>query len=106
MDLLQQDVSWETLKRALREAPIKIANLAEILDRSQAVTIQPQPIPLDIKIVLFGEAWLYYRLRELDPDFGDSSRCRRISRPPPIATMPIAVPASAAVFPAWRATMA
>ncbi len=35
------------------------------------MTIQPQPIPLDIKIVLFGEAWLYYRMRELDPDFAD-----------------------------------
>jgi predicted ATP-dependent protease len=31
--------------------------------------IQPEPIPLDLKIVLFGEAWLYYRMRELDPDF-------------------------------------
>lgn len=71
MDLLQQDVSWETLKRALREAHIRIANLAEILDRSQAVTIQPDPVPLDIKIVLFGEPWLYYRLRELDPDFAE-----------------------------------
>jgi lon-related putative ATP-dependent protease len=71
LELLQQDVSWETLKRALRENCIRIANLAEILDRSQAVTIQPQPIPLDIKIVLFGEPWLYYRLRQLDPDFAE-----------------------------------
>ncbi len=71
LELLQQDVSWETLKRALREARIRIANLAEILDRSQAVTIQPDPIPLDLKVVLFGEPWLYYRLRELDPDFAE-----------------------------------
>jgi lon-related putative ATP-dependent protease len=71
LELLQQDVSWETLKRALREARIRIANLAEILDRSQAVTIQPDPIPLDLKVILFGEPWLYYRLRELDPDFAE-----------------------------------
>ena len=71
LDLLQQDVSWEALKRALREQQIRIANLAEILDRSLAVTIQPEAIPLDIKVVLFGEPWLYYRLRELDPDFAE-----------------------------------
>ncbi|HEY2071473.1 MAG TPA: ATP-binding protein [Rhizomicrobium sp.] len=71
LDLLQQDVSWETLKRTLREARVKIENLAEILDRSNTVTIQPEPIPLDIKIVLFGEPWLFYRLRELDPEFAE-----------------------------------
>jgi lon-related putative ATP-dependent protease len=71
LDLLQQDVSWETLKRALREARIKIENLAEILDRSNAVSIQPEPIPLDLKIVLFGEPWLFYRLRELDAEFAE-----------------------------------
>jgi lon-related putative ATP-dependent protease len=71
LDLLQQDVSWETLKRTLREARIKIENLAEILDRSNTVSIQPEPIPLDLKIVLFGEPWLYYRLRELDPEFAE-----------------------------------
>jgi lon-related putative ATP-dependent protease len=71
LELLQQPVSWETLKRVLRESRIRIANLAEILDHSQAVTIQPEPIPLDLKVVLFGEPWLYYRLRELDPDFAE-----------------------------------
>ncbi len=71
LDLLQQDVSWESLKRTLREARIKIENLAEILDRSNTVTIQPEPIPLDVKIVLFGEPWLFYRMRELDPEFAE-----------------------------------
>lgn len=71
LDLLQQDVSWETLKRALSQQRIKIENLAEILDRSQTVSIQPEPIPLDCKIVLFGESWVFHRLRQLDPDFAD-----------------------------------
>ena len=71
LDLLQQDVSWEALKRTLREARIRIENLAEVLDRTQTLTIQPEPIPLDLKIVLFGEPWLFYRLREFDSEFGD-----------------------------------
>ena len=71
LDLLQQDVSWEALKRALREMAVRIENLAEVLDRSQTLTIQPEPIPLDLKVVLFGEPWLFWRLRELDADFAD-----------------------------------
>jgi lon-related putative ATP-dependent protease len=71
LQLLQQDVSWETLKRALREAQIKVENLAEILDRSHAISIKPEAIPLDLKVVLFGEAWLFARLRELDSDFAE-----------------------------------
>ncbi|MGD0190761.1 MAG: AAA family ATPase [Rhizomicrobium sp.] len=71
LDLLQQDVSWETLKRALRERQIKIENLAEILDRSNTVSIKPEPVPLDLKIVLFGEGWLFQYLREVDPDFAE-----------------------------------
>ncbi len=71
LDLLQQDVSWEALKRALHEMAVRIENLAEVLDRSQTLTIQPEPIPLDLKAVLFGEPWLFWRLRELDADFAD-----------------------------------
>ena len=71
MDLFRQDVSWETMKRALTARRIKIESLSEILDRSQAVTIQPEPIELDIKIVLFGEPWVYHRLCQLDADFAD-----------------------------------
>jgi lon-related putative ATP-dependent protease len=69
LDLLRQDVSWESLKRALREEQIRIENLAEVLDRDQTVSIRPQAVPLDLKIVLFGESWIFHRLRELDPDF-------------------------------------
>ena len=48
LDLVRQDVSWETLKRALTARRIKIESLADILDRSHAVSIQPDPIALDI----------------------------------------------------------
>ncbi|HXC55199.1 MAG TPA: AAA family ATPase, partial [Rhizomicrobium sp.] len=70
-DLFQQDVSWETLKRALTTRQVKIESLSDILDRSQTVSIQPAPIPLDIKIVLFGEPWVYHRLCQIDAGFAD-----------------------------------
>ncbi len=71
MDLFRQDLSWETLKRALMARQVKIESLAEILDRSPAVTIQPEPLGLDLKLVLFGEAWVYHRLCQMDSDFAD-----------------------------------
>ena len=71
LDLFRQDVSWETLKRALTARRVKIESLSDILDRSHAVTIQPEPVALDIKIVLFGEPWVYHRFCQIDPDFAD-----------------------------------
>lgn len=71
LDLVRQDVSWETLKRALTARAVKIESLSDIHDRSQQVSIQPEPVPLDVKVVLFGEAWVYHRLCQLDADFAD-----------------------------------
>ena len=71
LDLFRQDVSWETLKRALTARRVKIESLHELLDRSQVVTIQPEPVALDLKVVLFGEPWVYHRLCQIDPSFSD-----------------------------------
>ncbi|MBV9540430.1 MAG: AAA family ATPase, partial [Alphaproteobacteria bacterium] len=71
MDLFRQDVSWETLKRALKSRQVRIESVADILDRNQQVRIQPEPLPLDLKIVLFGEPWVYHRLCQMDPEFAD-----------------------------------
>lgn len=71
LDIARQEVSWEALKRALNSRRAKIESLQEIHDRSHAATVQPEPVPLDIKIVLFGEAWVYHRLCQADPEFAD-----------------------------------
>ncbi|MEI9989671.1 MAG: AAA family ATPase [Rhizomicrobium sp.] len=71
LDLARQDVSWEALKRALTTRKVKIESLSEIHDRASSVTIQPEPVALDVKIVLFGEAWVYQRLGQIDPEFAD-----------------------------------
>ena len=68
--LLIQPYSWDSLKRALQAKEIKIEAPSE--DTSFAtISLDPQPIPLDVKIVMTGDAELYDLLSERDPDFKD-----------------------------------
>jgi len=57
------------LKRALQARSIKIESLAQTLSLISTVSLEPEPIPLDVKVVLVGERPLYYLLSSLDPDF-------------------------------------
>lgn len=63
--------SWEGLKRALQSGEIKIEPLEHSLGLMSTATLEPEPIPLAVKIVLLGERYLYYMLYQLDPDFGE-----------------------------------
>ncbi len=67
--LLMQPYSWEELKRAIRAREIRIQGVAEALGIVSTVSLDPEPIPLDVKVVLVGEPMLYYMLCQLDPDF-------------------------------------
>lgn len=67
--LLQQPYAWEGLKRALSSREIKIQSLAQVYSMISTVSLEPQAIPLDIKVVLIGDRQLYYLLHEYDPEF-------------------------------------
>lgn len=67
--LLQQPYAWDGLKRALRTKEIKIEALGQIYSLVSTVSLEPEPIPLDVKVVLLGEPQLYYLLCAYDPDF-------------------------------------
>ena len=69
--LLQQPYAWDGLKRALFAKRIKIESLAESLSLVSTVSLEPQPVPLDVKIVLLGDRLLYYLLFEYDTDFAE-----------------------------------
>ena len=69
--LFMQPIIWEEIKRALFSREIRIQGLTEALGFANTVTLQPGPIPLDIKIVLLGDPMIYYMLRQADPDFGE-----------------------------------
>jgi lon-related putative ATP-dependent protease len=67
--LLMQPFAWEGLKRALRAREVKVESLGQMLSLVSTVSLEPEPIPLDLKVVLLGERILYYLLHEFDPDF-------------------------------------
>ncbi len=61
---------WEALKQALFTRQVRIESPAETLGFVSTGTLKPEPIPLDVKIMLIGERWLYYLLTAYDNEFG------------------------------------
>jgi len=69
--VLTQPYAWEGLKRILKAAVIRIESLGQALSLISASTLEPEPIPLEIKLVLLGDRSLYYLLCEYDPEFSE-----------------------------------
>lgn len=69
--VLTQPYAWESLKRALYGQEIRIESLGQMLSLVSTVSLEPQPVPLEVKVVLLGDRRLYYLLYALDPDFGE-----------------------------------
>lgn len=69
LKVLQHPMAWEGLKRALRTQQVKIESLAQAAGFAAGPTLEPQPIPLAVKVVLVGERYVHYLLRELDPEY-------------------------------------
>jgi lon-related putative ATP-dependent protease len=69
--LLNKPFAWEALKRALSDNSVRFESVSQLLNLSYSVSLDPEAIPLDIKIVLLGSRYLYHLLRQYDPDFGD-----------------------------------
>ncbi|MCB1511553.1 MAG: AAA family ATPase [Hyphomicrobiaceae bacterium] len=68
--LLLSPFAWEALKRAIKAREIKVEQPAEMAGFMSTQTLDPEPIPLNVKVVLFGDRELYYMLAAHDPDFG------------------------------------
>jgi len=67
--LLFQPYSWEMLKRTLQAREIRIESLEHALSLISASSLEPEPIPLDLKVILVGEPLIYYLLSTYDPEF-------------------------------------
>ena len=68
MDLLSEPGMWIQVKRAIRNEEIQIAGYDPFYMMAGA-GIKPEPIPLDVKVVLIGDPSIYHLLMQMDPDF-------------------------------------
>ncbi len=68
LDVLVEPGVWPALKRTLRHRTLEIHPL-ELMNVFASVSLKPEPIPLDIKLVLVGTRHIYRLLYELDEDF-------------------------------------
>ncbi|WP_455365142.1 Lon protease family protein [Kaarinaea lacus] len=67
--VLMRGFAWEGLKRALSSHEIRIESLEQMLSLVSTITLEPQPIPINVKLVLTGDRMLYYLLNEYDHEF-------------------------------------
>ncbi|MDJ0700919.1 MAG: ATP-binding protein [Woeseiaceae bacterium] len=69
--VLRRPFVWEALKQALLEEEVRIESPGELYGFVSTTSLKPQPIPLDIKIILIGPRWLYYLLSMYDSEFNE-----------------------------------
>lgn len=69
MDVLTSPMSWDALKRTIRSGEIRIENIAEGYGLIPTSSLRPEAIPINVKVVLIGNPYIYYLLYALDEDF-------------------------------------
>ncbi|WP_114800045.1 ATP-binding protein [Moraxella canis] len=74
--LLEHPYAWQGLKRALQSKQIKISSLEQMLTLTGSLSLEPDSVALDVKVILLGEADLYYELLEFEPEFNSVFKVR------------------------------
>ena len=69
LDLLRNMMSYDTLKRALRNGELRIEDVWEQYRMVSMTTLRPEAIPLNVKVVLIGDPHIYYLLYSLDEEY-------------------------------------
>ena len=68
-DLLQNGICYEMLKKALRIKELGIENATEQRSSMAMISLKPEPIPLNLKVILIGDGAIYQALLAMDADF-------------------------------------
>ncbi len=61
--------AWEGLKRSLKSRHVTISSLEEVLSLVSTISLEPESMPIDVKVILTGERLLYYLLKRYDNEF-------------------------------------
>ncbi len=69
-DLLADGLVWEKLRRLLRSGRLQIEEPGTAFTSIAAVSLVPEAVDVEVKIVLIGSRQQYYELQEADPEFG------------------------------------
>lgn len=72
--VLEQPYVWDGLKRALRARQLSFTSLEKEVTLTGTVSLDPEAIPLDVKIILFGDYRTYQLLQHYDPEFSELFR--------------------------------
>ncbi|MDP4029002.1 MAG: ATP-binding protein, partial [Gallionella sp.] len=75
-DLLADSLVWEKLRRVLRSGRLQIEEPGMTYTPIAAVSLEPEAVDVDVKIVLIGSRELYYELQEGDPEFARRFRVK------------------------------
>ena len=68
-DLLQNQICYEALKKAIMIKELSIDNSMEQRTSMVMISLKPEPIPLDLKVLIIGNSDIYHSLLSFDPDF-------------------------------------
>ncbi len=74
--VLEQPYAWQGLKRALRSKSLKLSSLEHMLTLTGTISLEPDAIPFNVKVVLLGDRETYYLLQEFDPELGEFFKMR------------------------------
>jgi lon-related putative ATP-dependent protease len=88
-EMLINPFAWDALKRCIRNGEIKVEDVLEQYRFMTFVSIKPEPVPLQAKIIMIGSPWIYYLLYYLEPDYRKLFKVKadfdsRITRTPEI----------------------
>jgi lon-related putative ATP-dependent protease len=75
-DILTNFQSWEGMKRTLRDGKLVIEEIGERLGFMASQSLNPEPIPLDVKVIITGDPMLYHLLYQWDPEFREQFKVK------------------------------